>query len=461
MRLINFQLPETQWERALREVREHDEQEQQRLQAELARSDLELQQRYKDERRERQAEWERAEAGRRGAPLGAALLLPNRGEVFAERLAGMHHAHQTPLFREARRSARQNHRARRDDPIVIAPELLRGRRVVDASQDASSHAQAAAMALPQANSIVPPAVEGLQPEGDAAAWAEPPRSAAFAIQLRLIQFSTLQLSERLGAGAFGEVFRATWQSTPVAVKIIHALASREAIQEFEEESRRHAALRHLNIVLLYGICLERGRYAMVMELATQGSLFDLLHNRREQLPQAVCFSIARDIAAGLRYLHASHVLHRDLKSLNVLIFDGFRAKICDFGLSQVRTESSRLFSRAPQSLPGRAVGTLAWMAPELLMPPQEGECTRFSKQSDIYALAIVFWELMARKLPYAEAPNEAVLMGWILNHQYREPIPQDTPAPMAALIRHCWSQNRDNRPTNVDEVIERLDPLLN
>jgi serine/threonine protein kinase len=141
-------------------------------------------------------------------------------------------------------------------------------------------------------------------------------------------------------------------------------------------------------------------------------------------------------------LFAENILHRDLKSLNVLLDDRYRAKLCDFGLAKVKTETS-------SSTKNEVAGTLAWMAPELFKRK-----AIYTKKADIYSYGMVLWEIAARQLPYQDANgNQALISKWVSEGE-REEIPDDTPPKLASLIKFCWEAEPDKRPSAEQVVIE-------
>ena len=264
----------------------------------------------------------------------------------------------------------------------------------------------------------------------------------------LTRYEDIQRGVLIGEGGFGFVFRGKWSHTDVAVKQLKvARLSDKALAEFQSEAQLHGGLHHANVVQLYAVCLEAAKYCMVMELMSNGSLFNLLHNGRE-LPWPLRLSIAKDIAVGLNYLHGRGILHRDLKSLNVLLDDRMRAKLSDFGLSTLKAESS---STTTAGKGKSAVGTVQWMAPELF---KRGN--KQNESSDIYALGMTLWELAARKIPFEDGNgNEAVMVDWIKTGE-QEKIPADTPKPFADLIAQCWAQRAEVRPLTA-AIITKLD----
>ena len=259
----------------------------------------------------------------------------------------------------------------------------------------------------------------------------------------------------LGKGAFGIVRRGVWgERTPVAVKeLIIDMAVLEKISqdtkdEFEKEALLHATLRHPNVVQLYGLCKDGPVPMMVLELM-KTSLAGVLLDSRVVLLWPERLQLALEIVDGLGYLHTNGIIHRDLKSMNVLISKSNEAKLTDFGLAKVKS--------ATTSTTG-GKGTPAWMAPELFDP----DTAHYTKASDMYALGMTIWEVCARKLPFSDAPNAVLLSIWVAKGK-REPIPADTPPSLKAIIGSatsgCWAGDPSVRPT-LAQVAAALDQAL-
>lgn len=262
-----------------------------------------------------------------------------------------------------------------------------------------------------------------------------------------ISYKELELFEPpLGDGGYGIVYRGRWKEQDVAVKKLKVQTiSQAALKELRKEAEImfQMGLESPYIVPVKKICLEVPHYSLVMELMPKGSLWQLLKPGQD-LPWPVRYQIALDVSYGLRDLHARSILHRDLKSLNILLDDRLRAKLTDFGLSKIKQET------ASQST--HVKGTPQWMAPELF-----DDEPKMTEQSDIYSLGMVLWELASRQMPFATALNQQVVIGWLMRGK-KEQIPTDCPKELKSLIESCW-EIPAKRPTAV-QVGEKLKSLL-
>jgi len=244
----------------------------------------------------------------------------------------------------------------------------------------------------------------------------------------------------IGAGGFGAVYKGEWKHSiePVAVKELFLEQMTEAFfQEFRNEVKIMVQLRSPNTLRLWGVCFEP--YCMVMPLM-KTSLFELL---KEEPSWPVRIQIAIDVGAGLNYLHSQKVIHRDLKSSNILIDEHGRAKVADFGLSKVKLETSR---RSKQK---SAVGSYLWMAPELFRQP-----VRYTTQSDIYSYGMVLWEIASCQLPFQGATMYAQVEAWVSQGD-REDIPPGTLPLYEELIESAWAQDPQER-LNANAIVEKL-----
>jgi len=191
-------------------------------------------------------------------------------------------------------------------------------------------------------------------------------------------------------------------------------------------------LSHSKIVRLLGVCTSP--HTMVLEYYSMGSLDDLLHRERMQLSVGHCLSIALDIALGMVYLHHKKVLHRDIKSQNILVDAGLQARVADFGLAK--------YPFAGESSEDGITGTVPYMAPEILSRRPYGFPV------DVYAYAVVLNEMTSMERPYDGNTPEYV-MSAVLNADAR-PRTRDTSPILSNLTRLCWRKDPRERPTFKD-----------
>eukprot|EP00698_Gefionella_okellyi_P005534 TRINITY_DN15046_c0_g1_i1.p1 TRINITY_DN15046_c0_g1~~TRINITY_DN15046_c0_g1_i1.p1 ORF type:complete len:568 (+),score=109.89 TRINITY_DN15046_c0_g1_i1:114-1817(+) len=262
-----------------------------------------------------------------------------------------------------------------------------------------------------------------------------------------IKLRDLEIGRMIGSGAFAQVFEAKWRSTKVAVKKLFKTVADDddpALQELMAEmSAMRSVKNHPNVVLLMGVVFEPPTLGIVMEYLPRGSLYDLLHRQKQRPSLELATRMALDVARGMAFLHSAQppIVHRDLKSPNLLITDGFSIKITDFGLT--RSVSGTGIHTA--------AGTPAWMAPEVL----RGE--HYSVTADIYSFGIVLWELLTGKSPHPRVPYYELIQKVPLG--LRPPIPEDTPDALAKLMRECWSDDPLQRPTFA-AIVERLEVVF-
>jgi hypothetical protein len=259
-----------------------------------------------------------------------------------------------------------------------------------------------------------------------------------------IPYAKLEFGKILGEGGFGVVHQGKYAHTDVAIKCIQAHKLTEhALEELKSESLFMVQLRHPNVVQCYGACLEPGHYSLVMELMPKGSLYDLLQNKQE-ISWGLRAQIAVDIASGLAYLHDQQIVHRDLKSMNVLLSDNLRAKINDFGLSKIKTES-----QATTANTKKGIGTTRWMAPELFDDEPSNTAA-----SDVYSFAMVLWELTSRSIPYAKLTTD-IQVARQIERGNKEKISDDCPSELSQIITACWETKPKHRLTS-SQAAEQL-----
>ncbi|NXC96205.1 M3K20 kinase, partial [Certhia familiaris] len=233
-----------------------------------------------------------------------------------------------------------------------------------------------------------------------------------------IKFDDLQFFENCGGGSFGSVYRARWisQDKEVAVK---------KLLKIEKEAEILSVLSHKNIIQFYGAVIEPPNYGIVTEYASAGSLFDYINsNKSEEMDMDHIMTWATDIAKGMHYLHMEapvKVIHRDLKSRNVVIAADGVLKICDFGASRFHSHTTHM----------SLVGTFPWMAPEVI------QSLPVSETCDTYSYGVVLWEMLTREVPFKGL--EGLQVAWlVVEKNERLTIPSSCPRSFAELMHQCW-----------------------
>lgn len=260
------------------------------------------------------------------------------------------------------------------------------------------------------------------------------------------------MGERLGAGAFGEVFKAAYRGEIVAVKrlALSPSASDEARQRASAAFRRECETMsrvppHRNVLALWGVVADDPP-AWIAEYCAGGSL-DLYVNRKRPSYRHILV-MARDIADGVAHLHKHSVVHRDLAARNLLRTDKRVIKVADFGLA--RESPNDDFVAVGSTSVGAGAGAAKWSAPEAI------ENGVYTKASDVWSYGIVLWELVSGKKPYSEMMGAAAAVA-IVSRRARLDRPADDRCTddLWALMQSCWADAPEDRPTMV-EVRDQL-----
>ena len=262
-----------------------------------------------------------------------------------------------------------------------------------------------------------------------------------------------EIQRLLGSGGMGHVYAARdiELGRDVALKVA-AFDGEDAQARLRREAQHASRLSHPHICHIYDVGRADGQLFVVMELVLGRSLSDLV--REGQLSIAHARRYGMEIADALAHAHEHGVTHRDLKSTNVMITPTRGAKVLDFGLARtLDTHQIDALSHSQRSLTdeGMIAGTLPYMAPELL----RGE--RGDQRSDIWALGVLLYEMVAARRPFTGATGFEVSAGIL--HQEPEALPSSVPAAMRAIIQRCLEKNPGKRYQHAADVHKALEGM--
>lgn len=322
----------------------------------------------------------------------------------------------------------------------------------------------------------PHMLQGVEPA--AAEDPAPQRWTSTSAELWPITYQELTFLKQIGEGSFGRVYMARWRETTVAVKVLHRQTGDHQDEDLpldpcpsagspdpilcalQKEAGIMASVRHPNVISYLGVCAEPA--CIVTEYCSKGSLTDVLRRGRISTSHAAALdwsrrlNMAMDAAKGMLHLHLCDppIIHRDLKSPNLLVDKHWRLKVCDFNLSRVMEESVVLSSMVASNP--------RWLAPEILagLP--------YTVAADVYSFGIIMWELLTWEVPWSQQNTWQVHAMVTVEHM-RPDLPVDVATTSGgtfgdmkdylALMSDCWSQDADDRP-DFESVIGRLRRML-
>ncbi|GLU08907.1 hypothetical protein SLE2022_257910 [Rubroshorea leprosula] len=286
-----------------------------------------------------------------------------------------------------------------------------------------------------------------------------------------IDLSKLDIRYVIAHGTYGTVYRGTYDNQDVAVKLLDwgedgmATAAETAAlrASFQQEVAVWHKLDHPNVTKFVGASMGTSNLkipskdsadgqnslpsracCVVVEYLPGGTLKQyLIKNRRKKLAFKVVIQLALDLSRGLSYLHSKKIVHRDVKTENMLLDSQRTLKIADFGVARVEAQN-------PKDMTGET-GTLGYMAPEVL----DGK--PYNRRCDVYSFGICLWEIYCCDMPYPDL-SFADVSSAVVRQNLRPEIPRCCPSSLASIMRKCWDANADKRP-EMDEVVRMLEAI--
>ncbi|XP_065863256.1 serine/threonine-protein kinase 52-like [Euphorbia lathyris] len=286
-----------------------------------------------------------------------------------------------------------------------------------------------------------------------------------------IELAKLEIKHVVAHGTYGTVYRGSYDNQDVAVKLLDwgedgmATASETAAlrASFRQEVAVWHKLDHPNVTKFIGASmgttnlkislknpndnptsLPSRACCVVVEYLAGGTLKNfLIRNRRKKLAYKAVIEIALDLSRGLSYLHSKKIVHRDVKTENMLLDTRRTLKIADFGVARVEAQN-------PRDMTGET-GTLGYMAPEVL----DGK--PYNRSCDVYSFGICLWEIYCCDMPYPNL-SFADVSSAVVRQNLRPDVPRCCPSSLANIMRRCWDGHVEKRP-EMAEVVRMLEAI--
>ncbi|CAI8601746.1 unnamed protein product [Vicia faba] len=253
----------------------------------------------------------------------------------------------------------------------------------------------------------------------------------------------LKYGTQIASASYGELFKGTYCSQEVAIKVLKTEhVSTEMQKEFAQEVYIMRKVRHKNVVQFMGACTKPPGLCIVTEFMSGGSVYDYLHKHKGCFKFPTLLKVAIDVSKGMSYLHQHNIIHRDLKSANLLMDENGVVKVADFGVARVKVQSGVMTAET---------GTYRWMAPEVI------EHKPYDHKADVFSFGIVLWELLTGKLPYEYLTPLQAAIG-VVQKSIRPTIPKSAHPKFVQILERSWQQDPTLRP-DFSEIIELLQQL--
>lgn len=271
-------------------------------------------------------------------------------------------------------------------------------------------------------------------------------------KVTVIKSSELKLMEMINRGSSCLVFKGKWRGTEVAIKQFtnEYSTSEKELKKFVKELKVLSTIRHPNLLLLMGICIDQSNLCIVTELVANFTLFYAIHkNKQRKLTLADRFNISIQLGKGLYYLHLNDppIIHRDLKPENCLLDFNLNVKIADFGLARPIS----IFSEEDTTI---CIGTTRFMAPELF---EKDRVEKIGVEVDIWALGCMLIEIFSGKRPWHHiSSTKANMIFYEIYHKKPIPIPENIPPEICEIIKDCCKYIPKRRP-GIASILERLE----
>ncbi|XP_028184990.1 serine/threonine-protein kinase STY46-like isoform X3 [Glycine soja] len=253
----------------------------------------------------------------------------------------------------------------------------------------------------------------------------------------------LKLGEKIASGSSGDLYRGVYLGEDVAVKVLRSEQLNDALEdEFAQEVAILRQVHHKNVVRFIGACTKCPHLCIITEYMPGGSLYDYVHKNHNVLELSQLLKFAIDVCKGMEYLHQSNIIHRDLKTANLLMDTHNVVKVADFGVARFLNQGGVMTAET---------GTYRWMAPEVINHQP------YDQKADVFSFSIVLWELVTAKVPYDTMTPLQAALG--VRQGLRPELPKNGHPKLLELMQRCWEAIPSHRPS-FNEITAELENLL-
>ena len=257
----------------------------------------------------------------------------------------------------------------------------------------------------------------------------------------------LVFNEKIASGAFGLLYRGSYCGQEVAIKVLKSNANdsasngvrSETIREFAQELSILRRVHHKNIIQLIGALTKQTTMCLVTDFMHGGNLLQHVQEHPLKLPELIRHCLG--VAMGLDYLHKINIIHRDIKTANLLLDENLVVKIADFGVARTKpTDGSTMTAET---------GTYRWMAPEVIAHQH------YDEKADVFSYGVMVWELVSGgEVPYPGYTPLQAAVG-VVQRGLRPTISPSVHPVIAQVMQYCWNVDPTARPS-IEQIIALL-----
>lgn len=265
-----------------------------------------------------------------------------------------------------------------------------------------------------------------------------------------IKMDDLILEPATQRGSFGVVFKGRirsgiWSNKEVAVKRWkfdnESRITEEHFKSLEREVYAYRLLRHPNICSYIGVCLEPGFYAIITEYLSNGNLFELLYENKVIVSASDRLKISIQLCDAVNFIHRNNMIHRDIKTANIILDRSNNVKLCDFG--QTRTMNTATKTNSPGVILDENGGSPRYMAPECFYIGRS-----IDEKSDIWAIACCLLEIFGGPIPFFDCSSNDEVINAIVVEKRKPTIPSWFHPSISNLLSSCFERKPFNRPSS-------------